>query len=816
MKTYKLSIGKTESSNKVVTVVRGWQHIMTQLSTHVVAAKKGGKYLIGGYYSGGVRKEEFMVARTLLVLDIDGYVGSIDDLAFDLEISVPGAFVAYSSYSHTKKNPRIRVVLPMSRELTPDEYRAFAINFMLNTSIPFEAFDACSSVPNQAMFLPQHPEGGEFWTMSQDGDELLVPDVIHGVDRHLTVDSSDEDDLDELSSVLANQPLDITPEMVDAYLSALDPTTATYDTWYKVGMALFHQFQGESVGFERWLVWSSRDGERFDEGEMPNKWRSFGGAQSPITFASIMHWVKEAGGIVAVNNMFDALLLEASQVESFEQYKLFKDKITAMSDHVLPPVYRSGVVSELADHFGKLHKVAKGAITKEMQASRVARAQTVVQPDWLDPWVYVESTCAFANADVADYMIKREAFNAKFDREPECVSAERQASQLALVNYNLQTVVDVMFFPAAGKFFTYEHKRMMNSYSPKGVAPCDVIDADGQTVVDMFLKHVAFTLEHVVEQELFLDWMAWIYQNPGKRVGWAMLLQGAPGTGKSYFGNVFEELLGTNVRSLDTQAISGRFTGWAHGSLVTVVEEIRIAGTNKYEILDKLKPIISNSTIQIEEKGRDHRTIPNFTSYFLLTNHKDAVPLGEGERRYCAMFSRIQSEEELFDALGGREKAREYFDELFANTRRRSDAIARFLLDRKIAKSFDPSGRAPDTGAKSEMKALSVSPDWDAIDDAITNNQCEVINKDIVDVTWMNKLMVGEGLELPKNRTASIILSEMGYSPIPGRKVKIYGVGQHYVWIRGSVDDDRILEVKNIVRNFHNSKNDNFLEKVEF
>lgn len=816
MKTYKLSIGKTESSNKVVTVVRGWQHIIKQLSTHVVTDKKGGKYLVGGYYKGDVRKEEFMVARTLLVLDIDGYVGSIEDLAFDLEISIPGTFVAYSSYRHEKKRPRIRVVLPLSREVTPDEYRALAINFMLNTTVPFEAFDKCSSVPNQAMFLPQHPEGGEFWSMSQGGDELLVPDIIHGVNRHLTVDSSDEDDLDELSSVLANQPLDITPEMVDSYLLALDPTTVEYDTWIKVGMALFHQFQGAAVGYERWLVWSSRDGERFDEGEMPNKWRSFGGAQSPITFASIMHWVKEAGGIVAVSNMFDALLHEASQVESFEQYKLFKDKITAMSDHVLPPVYRSGVVSELADHFGKLHKVAKGAITKEMQASRVARAQAVVQPDWLDPWVYVESTCCFANADVADYMIKREAFNAKFDREPECVAAERQASQLALVNYNLQTVVDVMFFPAAGKFFTYEHKRMMNSYSPKGVRPCDVIDADGQGVVDMFLSHVAFTLEHPAERELFLDWMAYIYQNPGKRIGWAMLLQGAPGTGKSYFGNVFEELLGTNVRSLDTQAISGRFTGWAHGSLVTVVEEIRIAGTNKYEILDKLKPIISNSTIQIEEKGRDHRTIPNFTSYFLLTNHKDAVPLGEGERRYCAMFSRIQSEEELFDAFGGREKAREYFDGLFASTRRRSDAIARFLLDRKISKSFDPSGRAPDTGAKSEMKALSVSPDWDAIDDAITNNQCEVINKDIVDVTWMNKLMVGEGLELPKNRTASIILSEMGYSPIPGRKVKIYGVGQHYVWIRGSVDDDRILEVKNIVRNFHNSKNDNFLEKVEF
>ena len=732
---------------------------------------------------------------------------------------MPCAFVAYSSYRHSNAKPRVRVVAPLSRELTPDEYRAFAINFMLGTSIPFEAFDKCSSVPNQAMFLPQHPEGGEFWSMAQDGDELLVPDVIHGVEPHgvrghVISDSSDE--LDELSSVLANQPLDITPEMVDAYLSALDPTAATYDTWLKVGMALFHQFEGSAVGFERWVGWSSADSERFNDSEMPTKWRSFGGAESPITFASIMHWVKEAGGVVAVDNMFDTLLLEASRVTTFDEYQLFKDKITAMSDHVLPPVYRSGVVSELADHFGKLNKVAKGAITKEMQASRVARAHSVVQPDWLDPWVYVENTCSFANAEVADYMIKREAFNAKFDREPECVAAERQASQLALVNYNLQTVVDVMFFPAAGKFFTYEHKRMMNSYSPKGVAPCDVIDADGQKVVDMFLSHVAFTLERPSEQELFLDWMAYIYQNPGKRVGWAMLLQGAPGTGKSYFGNVFEELLGSNVRSLDTQAISGRFTGWAHGSLVTVVEEIRIAGTNKYEILDKLKPIISNSTIQIEEKGRDHRTVPNFTSYLLLTNHKDAVPLGDGERRYCAMFSRIQSEEELFDAFGGREKAREYFDELFANTRRRPDAIARFLLNRQIAKSFDPSGRAPDTGAKSEMKALSVSPEWDAIDDAISNNTCEVINDKIIDVTWLNKIIVGQGGELPKNRTASIILSEMGYAPIPGRKIKIYGDGHHYVWIRGAVDDERILEVKTIVRDFYNNKNGGFLEKVEF
>jgi hypothetical protein len=80
----------------------------------------------------------------------------------------------------------------------------------------------------------------------------------------------------------------------------------------------------------------------------------------------------------------------------------------------------------------------------------------------------------------------------------------------------------------------------------------------------------------------------------------------------------------------------------------------------------------------------------------------------------------------------------------------------------------------------------------------------------------MNKVVVGQGGELPKNRTASIILSEMGYSPITGRKIKINGNVNHYVWIRGAMFDERVLEVKKIVRDFHNDKNDNFLEKVEF
>jgi len=798
-----ISLGKSELSKAIVKKDVTWEQIVKKYSTHKVTVVKGGEYVIGGEFSGGVREEAFMLNRTLLVIDIDSYDGHIDELEFDLSLSA-FAFVAYSTWRHTPDKPRVRVIVELSRAVTPDEYRVLAKTACESLAVPIAAIDSCSWTPNQPMFAPQHPEGGSCWTMLGKGNTYPVPDFIA---------TPKVEELDDLSAMVAAQPLDMTDVEVDAYLAAYPATGLDYDAWLKCGMALYHQHEGSKAGFSRWVDWSKLNVDRFDDGEMASKWKSFGGSAKPVTMASIIYHVKQAGGITAIPNAFEKLLDDASNVETFEQFNDFKKRIISMPSHILPPAQRSGVISELAEGFGKLNKVTKTAISKEVQPSKKAQAADGGSPPaWLKDWVYVENTCSFANFEVSDYDIRREAFNAKFDREVECIIAEKAASQLALVEYRLPTVVDTMFFPRASKFFEYEGKRMMNSFSAKGVRPVDVIDVAGQAGVDLFMAHVRFTLESEVERELLINWMAYIYQNQGKRVGWAMLLQGAQGSGKSYFGNIFEMLMGTNVKSLDTQAISGRFTGWATGSLVTVVEEIRIAGTNKYEILDKLKPIISNATIQIEEKGRDHRTVPNFTSYFLLTNHKDAVPLQDGDRRYCALFSRVQSEEQLFLELGGQDEARKYFDTLFDSARVNAGSIARSLLDWKIPASFDPQGRAPETAARLEMKALSVSPERDMVDDAIAENTCSVINDDIIDVTWLNKLVTGMGGELPKTRTLTSILSEKGYSQIAGRVVKISG-RNHYVWVKHIAT---LPEIKKIVREYHSAKNDGDYENIPF
>ena len=354
---------------------------------------------------------------------------------------------------------------------------------------------------------------------------------------------------------------------------------------------------------------------------------------------------------------------EADQVETRDQYFDYRDKVKALDG--IADDMRGMIAAKLAGGVGKSIGLSKTEIKKALTPEKKKRRTVETDaPEWCNDWVYIEKTCEFANTEL-NYAIKREAFNAKFDRMPECLAAEMSAAHMALTQFQVDTVVDKMYWPGAEVIFQYDGMDMLNAYYCSGVDVCDELDEDGKSVVDMFLNHIEFTLSDEREQRLFLDWMAYVYQNPGRRINWAMLLQGTQGTGKSYFVKVLQLLMGENVRNLDPMAIAGRFTSWAHGATVVAVEEIRISGTNKYEVLDRMKPFITNDTVQIEEKGRDHRTVPNFTNYLMLTNHKDAIPLTSGDRRYCVLFSRIQSEKQLFDYFGGEKESGEYFANRF-------------------------------------------------------------------------------------------------------------------------------------------------------
>lgn len=628
----------------------------------------------------------------------------------------------------------------------------------------------------------------------------MLPDAVIDLIQVEAVDDSD------LLSAIAEQPLELNADEVARYMSRLPDSCAEDGAqWLKVGMALFHQFGGSEQGWLLFDEFSQRCADKYDARMNRKRWDSFGKKKptNPVTFASV---IDMAGGrqVEVVSSAFDGLLAEARQVDSLAQYNQLKVKVKALGEKELTTDLRGMVAAELAARFGKENGITKTEIKKALLPSKKEKRRDAedVTPFWLDGWVYVEMTCEFANTQL-NYAIKREAFNAKFDREPECIMAEKSAAQMALQVFKIPTVVDKMFWPGAEMIFEHDGKMMLNAYYVSGVAPADEIDLDGEIAISALLQHIAFTLEDEREQGILLDWLAYVIQNPGQRVNWALLLQGAQGTGKSYFVKLLQYIMGEHVRNLDPAAIAGRFTGWAHGALVVAVEEIRISGTNKYEVLDRMKPFITNDTVQIEEKGRDHRTVPNFTSYLLLTNHKDAIPLASGDRRYCVLFSRVQTEQQLYDELGGQEAAEQYFTDLFNLTRDNADALARWFLDRKVGAEFKPKGRAPETAARQMMMNIATSPERLAVEDAIEKHRCEVINENVLDVTWLNKLCEMEGEELPKTRAMTAILLEMGYEQIAGRRLKIASKGSyHYVWVRVQSK----IDCAPIVRKFHDGE----------
>ena len=789
-----------------------WSKISKALSTHTKADVKGGKYFVGGYFKGNTRKDDDMIARTVLTLDVDKVPMSIDGIEWELS-AIEEAMVAYTTFSHGLNGlSSLRVVIPLSREVTPSEYRRLATAYCAAFALPV---DACSFKPNQAMFFPTCPDVSAAWSYTNEGDAL-------DVDTWLTTPTNDDDfdvsGVDDLERAIAEQPLDIDDDTVRQYLKYYPAKSLEYDAWVTVGAALHHQHRGDGAGYALWVEWSKCDNDRFDAAVMNTKWRSFGNSSRVVTFATVIYHVKQNGGMDAevinevgeVSTQLEVLLEEANAVLSVSDYRGFKDKLSGIPSAILPNDLRSMVAQQLMMGFGKREGISKTDIKRAI-APRAAVSRTQEDtplPEWLEGWVYIETLMVFHNTEL-NYSVKREGFNAKFDRRAECVGNETTAANFALVVRPIPTVVDTMYWPSADRIFEFEGKAMLNAYTPSGVEPCTKPDDDAQSVIDLFLAHVAFTLADEREQTILLDWMCYVVQNAGKRINWALLLQGAQGTGKTYFINVLQSVLGHNVANLDPASISGRFTGWAHGSLVLGIEEIRISGTNKYEVLDRMKPFITNKTVMIEEKGRDHRTVPNFTNYFPITNHKDAIPLTEGDRRWCVLFGKIQSEAELFAELGGIGGVDAYFDKLFSESNRRADALEYFLKTRRISAEFNPEGRAPHTNARDYMTQLAISPERTMIEDAIHTHECSVINEHVLDVTHLNALCAMEGDELPNGRKMSAILVDMGYQQILQRKVKIAkNRKNHYVWVgAGSPKNSKNWNPVQIVRDFHDDPN---------
>ena len=125
---------------------------------------------VGGYCNNGSRSD--IRFRSVLCLDADF---ADDDLWPDWELLYGNAAAVYSTHKHTPEAPRLRLVVPLARNVSPDEYQA--IGRRVAGTLGIDKFDDTSYQHQRMMYWPSVSQDGAYFFKYTDAP-LLDPDEV--------------------------------------------------------------------------------------------------------------------------------------------------------------------------------------------------------------------------------------------------------------------------------------------------------------------------------------------------------------------------------------------------------------------------------------------------------------------------------------------------------------------------------------------------------------------------------------------------------------------------------------------------------------
>lgn len=120
------------------------------------------------------RHSDYFVARHLLTLDFDTITPSDVDRIRDFVAGKNLNHALYTTFSHTPDKPRLRLVMPLSRPCSMDEFQA--VSRAIADDIGIELAARESHVPCQMMFIPGvASDDAEWWSqLKPDGVDVDV------------------------------------------------------------------------------------------------------------------------------------------------------------------------------------------------------------------------------------------------------------------------------------------------------------------------------------------------------------------------------------------------------------------------------------------------------------------------------------------------------------------------------------------------------------------------------------------------------------------------------------------------------------------
>lgn len=514
--------------------------------------------------------------------------------------------------------------------------------------------------------------------------------------------------------------------------------------WIDVLQGLNDWSNGSEEGFQIAHEWSMGEPGYDSEGDVRKRWVSFKGAIGRVgkTIGTIIMLAKQGGWKPP----------EEPEPEQPAPRAMPED-VEATTEET-EGSYTARVSSAV-------DKLRGAAVDAAGAAGRIRATTKDMEKILADQFIYVKNQDTYYSTSSRDLYTKesiRDIFTPDMPRSKAgvpldpCDMLRRSAKKI---------VVDSMgFHPGEGAIYAELGKDYVNRYTAPAAELVPTI-AEARLFAD-FVDYLFPRPEDHVFRKYWLQFLAHAVQRPGTKIATALLfISEKYGIGKSTAAFEIPRLLvgWDNARMVTNEILERPFTGYLGEAHLLHLQEVHVNGHwNASTIANRLKGIVTDSTVNVHRKGKDDYDIPNRLLVTATSNYSDAMYITSNQDRRWGVY-------ELVPARGySATEHRAYFNLVHKFLRStRAAGVLRYIFARISLTGFDPQNPPPITVAKERMAFQSLAEEEQLIVDAF-NDRALPFHRDVFYMDELRVLIHSEtGKTVSSQRAAKWL-----YKAIPG------------------------------------------------
>ena len=223
--------------------------------------------------------------------------------------------------------------------------------------------------------------------------------------------------------------------------------------------------------------------------------------------------------------------------------------------------------------------------------------------------------------DAADILIKRHLESTPIQSDPKKVITQFWTSG------NTKLYNQIAFTPAVTDPSTLNY----------WVGPKRSAGPSSWLILRDYLRDIVCAADREIFEYL-LCYLAHMIQKPEEKPGVMIVLLGGQGIGKGVFFQLLNAIWTRTTLSVsDVDQVTGRFNAALERAFVVCMDEALFAGDKK--AMDRLKSMVTEPQIKIEQKYQPQRRIESVHRFFAASNHSHFASIDKDDRRF--LFLRV-------------------------------------------------------------------------------------------------------------------------------------------------------------------------------